>query len=62
MKKTVWLDIDQAAEVLGITAHELSLSRYRGMAPGNLAQKVDGQLRWDKAKLPKPKSEVEVTE
>jgi hypothetical protein len=49
--KVEYLSLEEAAEFIGITPHELQLSRYRGMEPGKLAEKKDGVLVWDKSKL-----------
>jgi len=49
--KPKFLNLAEAAEFLGISEQELTLSRYRGIAPGKLATKKDGQLVWERKAL-----------
>ena len=53
MAKSI-LNIDEAAELLGVTAQDLMLSRMRGLEPGRLGFKRDGELVWRRKDLPKP--------
>ena len=50
-KTPKFLSLDEAADYIGITPHELQVSRYRGVEPGSLATKRDGVLVWDRTKL-----------
>ena len=50
-KTPKFLSLEEAAEFIGITPHELQLSRYRGVEPGKLAEKRAGVLVWDRTKL-----------
>lgn len=40
-------DAKQVGNLLGVRPETLMVQRHRGQAPGNLAFKVGGQLRWD---------------
>jgi hypothetical protein len=52
------LDLNEAAELLGITPEDLMQSRGRGMAPGIAGYKKDGVLVWNRSDLkPAPASE-----
>ena len=50
-KTPKFLSLAEAAEFIGISEHELKVSRYRGVEPGSLAEKRDGVLVWDRTKL-----------
>ena len=45
------LTLEEAAEYLGITPHDLEMTRYRGIEPGKLAFKRDGILVWNRKDL-----------
>lgn len=45
------LNVDKAAEFLGLTPDELNRSWARGLKPGTLAKRVGGVLVWDQADL-----------
>lgn len=48
------MNAEQTAQYLGISVGQLMLSFYRGLPPGNLGVKIDGQLQWDKSELVLP--------
>jgi hypothetical protein len=53
------LNLEEAAEVLGISAHDLEISRYRGIEPGKLGFKQDGVLMWKRSDLKKAEAKTE---
>lgn len=54
--KAARLTLAEAAEYLGMPAEDLQLTRWKGIAPGNLGYKVGGVLYFDRDSLPKPKA------
>lgn len=53
MEKNI-LTLEEAAAYLGVTTDELMLSFWKGLPPGNQAEKKDGRLTWDRRNLIPP--------
>lgn len=52
VRKPQTLNLEEAAEVLGIKSVDLLRSRYRGLEPGTLGVKnAAGELRWKRSDL-----------